>query len=69
MEVITEVSFFFNFIYLFLNRGEERETDWREISMFKRDQLVASLTPPTRDLAHNPGMYPDHELNQGLFTL
>ena len=27
------------------------------------DQLVASPTPPTGDLAHNLGMCPDWELN------
>ena len=24
---------------------------------------------PTRDQTHNPGMYPDRELNQGPYTL
>ena len=29
--------------------------------------VVTSQVPPTRDLAHNPGMCPDWELNQGPF--
>ena len=29
--------------------------------------MVASCTPPTGDLAHNPGMCPDGELNQQPF--
>ena len=29
----------------------------------EKHQLVASHTPPTGDLAHNPGMCPDQELN------
>ena len=40
-------------IYLFLERGEERE----------KDQSVASHTPATGDLSHNPGFCPDCESN------
>ena len=29
--------------------------------------MVASHVPPTGDLAHNPGVCPDWELNQGPF--
>ena len=29
--------------------------------------MVASRTPPTGDLAHNPGIYPDRELNLQSF--
>ena len=29
--------------------------------------VVASVTPPTGDLAHNPGMCPDWESNQQPF--
>ena len=29
----------------------------------EKHQLVASQMPPTRDLAQNPGMCPDQELN------
>ena len=31
--------------------------------------VVASCTPPTRDLAHNPGMCPDWESNWRRFGL
>ena len=41
---------------LFLERGEGRE---RNISVW----LVASCTSPTGDLACNPGMCPNWELN------
>ena len=30
--------------------------------------VVASHTPPTGDLAYNPGRYPDWELNQQPFA-
>ena len=30
-------------------------------------QSLASLTPPTGDLAHNPGMCPDWDSNRQLF--
>ena len=29
--------------------------------------MVSSRAPPTEDLAHNPGMYPDWESNQRPF--
>ena len=46
------------FIYLFLERGREGEREGE-----KHQCVVASHTPPTGDLAHNPGMCPDWELN------
>ena len=33
----------------------------------EKHPLIASQTPPTGDLAHNPGMCPDWESNQQLF--
>ena len=30
--------------------------------------MVASCVPPTGDLAHTPGMYPDWESNQQFFS-
>ena len=65
------VSFFFkkDFIYLFLEREERKEKRGREASMCKRNWLVASCMLRTRDLAHNPGMYPDRGLNQQPFGL
>ena len=46
--------------YLFLERGGEREGEKHHI-------VVACHAPPTGDLAHNPGMCPDWELNQRPF--
>ena len=40
--------------YLFLSRGERRETE-----RGKHQCVVTSHTHPTGDLAHNPGMCPD----------
>ena len=54
----TYFLFFKGFIYLFLDRGERREKEG------EKHQLVASCTPPTGDLACNPSMYSDWELNQ-----
>ena len=34
----------------------------------KHQRVVASLVPPTGDLAHNPGMCPDWELNLRPFA-
>ena len=57
-------SFFFFFfkIYLFIFRQRGREGE-------KPQCLVASRTPPTGDLAHNPGLCPDWESNQQPFGL
>ena len=54
--------FFKDFIYLFLERGREGEKEGE-----KYQCVVASRAPPTGDLAHNPGMCPDSELNRRLF--
>ena len=45
---------------------EERR---RNISVQEKHQSVASHTPPTGDLAHNPGMCPDWESNWQPFGL
>ena len=59
-----------NFIYLFLERGEGREKEReRSINVGEIHQLVAFHMPPTGNLAHNPGMCPDQELNQRPFIL
>ena len=50
---------FKEFIYLFLERREEREIE-RE----KHQCVVASHAPSTGDLAHNPGICPDWESNR-----
>ena len=57
-----ETSLFLK-IYLFLERGEGREKE-RE----RHQCVVASCVPPTRDLACNPGMCPDWELNWQPFA-
>ena len=55
---------FFKRCYLFLERGEgEREEEKHQSS------VGASRTPPAGDLACNPGMCPDWELNQQPFGL
>ena len=57
-------SFRFLRLYLFIFRQREREGE-REGE--KHQCVVASLVPPTGDLAHNPGMCPDREWNRQLF--
>ena len=53
------------FIYLFLEREEGREKE-RE----KHQCVVISMhAPPTQDLARNPGICPDWELNLQPFGL
>ena len=44
---------FFKRFYLFLERGREREREGE-----KHQCVVVSCTPPTGDLAHNPGTCP-----------
>ena len=56
--------FFKDFIYLFLERGWEGEREGE-----KNQCVVAFHTPPTGDLAHNPGMCHDWESNQQPFGL
>ena len=51
---------FFKRFYLFIFRERGREGE-REGG--KHQCVVASCTPPTGDLAHNPGMCPDWESN------
>ena len=51
---------FKGFIYLFIFRERGREGG-REGE--KHQCVVASHTPPTGDLARNPGMCPDWDLN------
>ena len=51
------------FIYLFLERGEGKEKEReRNINVW-----IPLPTPPTGDLAGNPGMCPDWESNQRPF--
>ena len=46
------------FKFIFRERGREGEREGE-----KHQWVVASCTPHTGDLAHNPGMCPDWELN------
>ena len=55
----------FKIFYLFIFRESRREGE-RERE--KHQCVVASHAPPTGDLAHNPGMCPDWELNQRPFA-
>ena len=55
----TQFRFIYLLTYLFTyvkTEGEKEEE--------KQQCVVASCAPPAGDLAHNPGMYPDWELNQ-----
>ena len=62
--------FFFDFIYLLLERGKGKEKEKeRNINVWGVHGLVVSHTPPTGDLAHNPGICPDWEWNQLHFGL
>ena len=56
---------FLKIIYLFLERGEGREKEGEKHQCVLASQVVA----PTRDLACNPGMCPDWELNRRPFGL
>ena len=62
--VLLPPSFLKDFIYLFLDRGEGREEE-----RVRTSSVVASHTLPPGDLACNPGMCPDWELNQQPFGL
>ena len=57
--------FFLKILFLFLERGERREKEReRKIDVQEKHQLITSLMSPTGDLACNPGMCPEWELNQ-----
>ena len=63
-EIVKRKSFLFkDFIYLFLERREEEREGG------KHQCVVASHTSPTGDLARNPGMCCDWELNRQPFAL
>ena len=58
------------FVCLFIFRGEERMKKERErnINVRETHTSVASHTPPTGDLAYNPGMCTDQESSQQPFS-
>ena len=62
---LTNLYFLQKIFYLFIFRERGRERERGE----KHQCVVASWAPPTGDLAHNPGMCPDWELNRQLFGL
>ena len=53
---------YFILFYFFRQREKEGEREGD-----KHQCVAASHTPPTGDLAHNPGMRPDWESNQRPF--
>ena len=62
-------AFIFQRFYLFIFRGGK---GWRKGStddVWEKHRSVVFCTPPTGDLAHNPGMCPDQESNQWPFSL
>ena len=57
-------SFFLFYLFIFRERGREGEREG------EKDQCVVAFhVPPTGDLACNPGMCPDWELNLRPFGL
>ena len=54
------------FIYFIREEGREKEKE-RNSNVWELHGSAASRTPPSRDLACNPGMCPDWESNQWLF--
>ena len=63
MSVQDLIAYFLkDFIYLFLERGREGKREGE-----KHQCVVASLAPPTGNLARNPGMCPEWELSRPPF--
>ena len=49
------------YLFIFRERGKKREREGEKHRCAR--EMVASLKPPTRDLALNPGICPDWESN------
>ena len=62
MVVLSVIFFFLKILFIFREREGEREGE-------KHQCVLASCMPPTGDLAHTPGMYPDWESNRRPFGL
>ena len=58
------MGFFWFYLFIFREKGREGEREGE-----KYQCVVASHVAPTGDLAHNPGMCPDWELNRQPFGL
>ena len=52
-----------NILFIFREKGREEEREGE-----KHQCVVTSCTPPTGDLAWNPGMFPDWESNLSAFA-
>ena len=61
---IYNYSFFRFYLFMFRERGEERESEGE-----KHQCVITPHVPPTADLTHNPGMCPDWESNWCPFSL
>ena len=61
--------FFKDFFITFRERRREGEREERNINVREIHWSVVSHTPPTGDLAQNPGLCPDWESNQQPFGL
>ena len=55
------------YFHIFFEGGEGREKEERKVNVQEIHQSVASHKPPAGDLACNPGMCPDWELNRQPF--
>ena len=55
-------GFYFKILFIFREKGREGGRKGE-----KHQHVVASRAPPTGELAHNPGMCPDWELNRQPF--
>ena len=61
-QLYKSTTFFKKILFIFRQRGREREREGE-----KHPCVIASCTPPTGGLAHNPGICPDWESNQEPF--
>ena len=63
------LKLFLRLYFIFRERGEGREKEWKKnMDVREKHQLVASPEPPTGDLASNPGLCPEGELNRQHFS-